>query len=106
MHAETRNEDPMWAAYGPFWPGSVARAIRIDNARRGYRTCWHCLDAFGPQRITRADGTLHRPGRGRWYCSRSCAAAYRREHPAVGFADGSTADVLVLDLSGYQGCET
>ena len=74
----THIEDQMRAAYGPFVPGSDARAIRHDHARDGFRTCWHCLAPYRPTRALRADGRLSRPGRGRWYCSRACATADRR----------------------------
>lgn len=94
----THTDEQMEAAYGPFVPGSNARAIRHEHARLGYRTCWFCLGPFRPTRL-RVDGHLRRPGRGRWYCSRSCALADRRAHarptkPVIEFVGGE----LVLDL--------
>lgn len=64
--------DAMTLAYGPFQPGSVARAIRHDNAARGYRTCWHCLEAFRSQLPAR------------WYCSQACARAAETSADGVG----------------------
>ncbi len=100
----TQYADQMEAAYGPFQPGSVARAIRHDNARHGFRTCWFCLDPFRPSRVVVVDGRLRRRGRGRWYCSRSCATADRRAHalsdpPVVEMLGGE----LVLDLRRLRG---
>ena len=74
-----RHELVLRSVYGPFVPHSDARAIREANARRGFKTCWHCLEAFRPVRVVESDGTLYRPGRGRWYCSPECARAYRAE---------------------------
>lgn len=56
-------QDVMFLAYGPFQPGTLARAIRHDNAARGYRTCSLCFEAF----------RSHRPAR--QYCSQACARA-------------------------------
>lgn len=95
----THIEDQMRAAYGPFVPGSNARAIRHDHARDGFRTCWHCLAPYRPTRAVRADGHLSRRGRGRWYCSRACATADRRaaEHPTTPVIEMAGGE-LVLDL--------
>lgn len=43
-----RIDRAMHDAYGPFVPDSEARAIRHENARRGFKTCWNCLAAFRP----------------------------------------------------------
>lgn len=71
--------DALTLAYGPFTPGSPARAIRDEHAERGQRTCWHCLSAFSPRRVANEDGQLRRLGRGRWYCSTECAQAERAD---------------------------
>jgi len=96
-------QDALEQAYGPFVPGSVARARRIENARHGYRTCWRCLEPFAPRRERRADGSLSRLGRGRWFCSRACADADRRARPATE-PEASDPSVLVLDLRRCRGC--
>jgi hypothetical protein len=100
----TQHADQMEAAYGPFQPGTVARAIRNDHARAGFRTCWFCLGPFRPTREIGPDGRLRRPGRGRWYCSRSCALADRSTHahstkPTIEIVGGE----LVLDLRRLRG---
>lgn len=99
-----RYDEMLTQAYGPFWPGSAARDLRTENARRGYRTCWYCIEAFRPQRVTAADGSVRRPGRGRLYCSTRCARAARRREaggPVFEFVD---ADTIVFDLRGCRGC--
>lgn len=70
--------DALTLAYGPFQPGTVARAIRHEHAALGLRTCWHCIRPFKPRRYVDDDGRLHRVGRGRMYCSTGCARAARR----------------------------
>ncbi len=99
MHA---TEDALELAYGPFVPGSAARAIRVENAKHGYRTCWRCLEPFAPRRERRADGSLTRLGRGRWYCSRACADADRSTARAE--PEPIDPDVLVIDLRRCRGC--
>ncbi len=102
-----RIDQAMQDAYGPFQPGTVARAIRWDNWQRGLKTCWNprCLAAFRPERVIGDDGKVHRFGRGRWYCSARCAQADRREQgrqsPVVGLGDDET---LVIDLRRCRGC--
>lgn len=64
-------------AYGPFQPGSAARALRHDNAQRGLRTCWRCLTGYRQHlvRPSEAPGTGGRTrdlGRGAYYCSWEC----------------------------------
>jgi hypothetical protein len=62
------------AAYGPFPPGSVARAQRDENSRKGLATCHCCLQAFNPNDTVKI-----------WYCSLDCARGddrrYARTHP-------------------------
>jgi hypothetical protein len=103
MYTETHTKDQMRTAYGSFAPGSAARDLRTENARRGYRTCWHCLDAFKPRRVLDGDGHTRRVGRGRWFCSRSCADADRARRPPVAQATDDP-DLLVLDLRRCRGC--
>lgn len=98
-----RYRDTLTLAYGPFQPGTVARAIRDDHAALGYRTCWHCLGPFRPQRFVSSDGRLHRPGRGRWYCSRDCARADRADTLGRSIAEVHDDGLLVLDLGRGRG---
>lgn len=98
-----RLDRAMHDAYGPFTPGSEARAIRSENAKLGFRTCWHCLERFRPERRIGGDGRLHRPGRGRWFCSRRCALADRAARlgtdiPTIDIVGGE----LVLDLRRFR----
>jgi len=101
---EKRYDEMLRDAYGPFTPGSDARAIRHENARHGLRTCWHCLAAFAPRVELDADGRRHRLGRGRFYCSGTCSRAdrrtTRRQHPSTVDAAGGE---LVIDLRRLRG---
>jgi hypothetical protein len=101
--AAERHDMTMRAIYGPFTPGSNARALRTENAQRGYRTCWNCLGAFRPHRFVGTDGRLHRLGRGRWYCSAACARSARAAEPLMSDfeLDG---DTFTIDLRGCRGC--
>ncbi len=99
-----RIDHAMQQAYGPFQPGTVARAIRLENWQNGDSTCWHCLRAFRPHVEIDAAGRRHRRGRGRWYCSRECARADSRprrtsNHPTAYVVGGE----LVLDLRRLRG---
>lgn len=73
-----RYDEMLAQAYGPFTPGSLARAVRADNALLGLRTCWFCLAAFAPRRVVDETGRVRRLGRGRFFCSSQCAAYERR----------------------------
>lgn len=66
-------------AYGPFVPGSAARAVRYENTRCGLRTCWQCLGGYRRREVP--DGPVHYPGRGRYFCSVPCRVAWGAEHP-------------------------
>lgn len=101
-----RIDSAMRSAYGPFTPDSEARTIRHENARLGFKTCWHCLEAFRPKRVHSNDGKLHQLGRGRWYCSKRCARAARRadDRPRI-VADVSDRAMLVLDLRYCRECQ-
>jgi len=57
-----RYRDPMTMAYGIFTPGSLAREVRHENARRGLHTCHCCARNFEPEDATAV-----------WYCSYECA---------------------------------
>jgi hypothetical protein len=96
--------DPMTAAYGPFKPDTAARALRTENAKRGYRTCWNpdCLTAYRPHEVIGADGQRHQLGRGRWYCSPACARADRGMLGPIAEFIGD--DTLVLDLTRCREC--
>jgi hypothetical protein len=74
-------EERMRWIYGPFWPGSDARDTRLRNELNGMNTCSRedCLTPYRAARVWGEDGKLHRPGRGRMYCSRECADADRFE---------------------------
>lgn len=104
-HYADRFEEMMSTSYGPFWPGSTARDLRTENARRGYRTCWNpsCLRAFRPERVVGSDGKLHRLGRGRWFCSakRARAARVAAALPMNLELDG---DEFTIDFGGCKGC--
>lgn len=68
-------------AYGPFTPGSIARAIRTDNDNLGLRTCWLCLGGFAPGAgaPNACDGCGSRAARLRsLYCSIECYKAAKR----------------------------
>lgn len=58
--------------YGPFTPGSPARALRHENAKLGLRTCWRCLTAYRPYRAPGAKSATRNSGRGTYYCSWEC----------------------------------
>jgi hypothetical protein len=96
-------EQALEQAYGPFVPGSTARARRVENAKRGLRTCWFCIEPFEPHIEVTPNGKVRKLGRGRWYCSRQCAdtdrARRRRE-----VAKQTDPGLLVLDLSRCRGC--
>lgn len=64
-------EDTYYRIYGPFVPGSPARALRHENAKRGLRTCWRCLTGYRPHARPGASRALTR-GRGAYYCSWEC----------------------------------
>lgn len=102
---ETRIEEMMRQAYGPFVPGSTARHLRVENARRGLRTCYNpdCLTAYKPVRFRDDDGKLHRLGTGRYYCSRACAWSEINRDRADRAEVSSDPDDFVLDLTDYEG---
>lgn len=89
-------------AYGPFVPDSTARLLRTENAKRGFRTCWFCLAAYRPERVTDDEGRLHQLGRGRYYCSPECARADRGESVTIAEFPGD--GTLVLDLRRCSEC--
>ena len=100
----TTHADPLWVAYGPFQPGTVARAIRHENWALGLRTCWYCLTAYRPETFVADDGRRRRPGRGRWYCSRECSREARvaeKSAPVVQVLDDGS---VLLDLRRCRGC--
>lgn len=77
-------EQQLYAAYGPFVPGSDARRLRAENAERGLKTCWQCLDGYKP-RHERVGQVSHGYGRGKWFCSVACWGAWLRDHPVGGW---------------------
>ena len=83
-----RIDEMEYQVHGIFAPGSIARAIRTENALLGLKTCGYtnCMRAYRPQRIWLPGGKLFRPGRGRFYCSRECMVA-EREHRAQLYDD-------------------
>jgi hypothetical protein len=74
-----RLAEQMHEAYGPFVPGSPARALREEHAAHGLHTCWQCLDGYRPHKGSRP-GSL---GRGRWFCSWACYRAWLAAHPGA-----------------------
>ena len=81
LASPARLAEQMHAAYGPFVPGSAARALRAENADRGLRTCWQCLNGYRPHTgSSRWPGSL---GRGRWFCSWACYRAWLATHPGI-----------------------
>ena len=86
-------------AYGPFVPGSVARAIRAEHQKLGLLTCWRCIrsyEARDPQSEPRE----------RWhFCSEECFLLSRPKKPrrrVIGMA--LDADTFTLDLRGCREC--
>jgi len=91
LASPARLAEQMHAAYGPFVPGSAARALRADNAARGLRTCWQCLDGYRPHTgSSRWPGSL---GRGKRFCSVPGYLEWVRAHPAWGYGPASAAVV-------------
>lgn len=99
-----RFDRTMRRIYGPFIPGSNARAIREDNWKRGFRTCWYCLEPYSAHSIV-SNGKRQRIGRGHYFCSWACYRADHctptRQRPFAEFHDDRT---LVLDLRRCRGC--
>lgn len=73
--------DQLAAAYGPFTPGSPARAIRAENWARGLRTCWQCLGGYRSRYERDEHGRERHLGSGRAFCSWSHYCDWVREHP-------------------------